>query len=79
MIDVILEFFEWMLRKDLGLGMEVFLVDMENVEMLLWERVVEFLRGVDVVLEMRYLEYVVGELGDGMFEFYNWLVELFVV
>ncbi|KAK4666994.1 Vacuolar morphogenesis protein 6 [Podospora pseudopauciseta] len=79
MIDVILEFSEWTLRKDPGLGMEVFLADTENAETLPRERVVEFLRGVDVALETRYLEHVVGELGDGTPEFHNRLVELFVV
>ncbi|KAK0741751.1 vacuolar sorting protein 39 domain 1-domain-containing protein [Apiosordaria backusii] len=79
MIDVILEFSEWTLRQNPELGMEVFLADTENAETLPRERVVEFLRGVDVKLETRYLEHVINELGDGTPEFHNRLVELFVL
>ncbi|KAK4204819.1 putative Vam6/Vps39-like protein, partial [Triangularia verruculosa] len=79
MIDVILEFSEWTVKKDAELGMEVFLADSENAETLPRDRVVEFLRGVDERLETRYLEHVIGELGDGTPEFHNRLVELFVM
>ncbi|KAK4172088.1 putative Vam6/Vps39-like protein [Triangularia setosa] len=79
MIDVILEFSEWTLRQNPELGMEVFLADTENAETLPRDKVVEFLRGVDVRLETKYLEHVIGELGDGTPEFHNRLVELFVM
>ncbi|KAI0191309.1 SPX domain-containing protein [Astrocystis sublimbata] len=84
MTDLILEFAAWVLRQDPGLGMEVFLADSENAETLPRERVLGFLRGVDAdgdggaELEMRYLEHVIDELGDGTPEFHNRLVELYV-
>ncbi|KAK3684253.1 hypothetical protein B0T22DRAFT_272725 [Podospora appendiculata] len=78
MIDVILEFSDWTLRKDPQLGMEVFLADSENAETLPRERVIAFLEGVDPRLEIRYLEHVIGELNDMSPEFHNRLVELYV-
>ena len=78
MVDVILEFSEWTLRKDPDLGMEVFLADSENAETLPRERVMRFLGGIDIGLEVRYLEHVIGELGDANPEFHNRLVELFI-
>ncbi|KAJ4306841.1 Vacuolar morphogenesis protein 6 [Collariella sp. IMI 366227] len=78
MIDVILEFSEWTLRRDPELGMEVFLADSENAETLPRERVVAFLDGIDIGLEIRYLEHVINELDDMTPDFHNRLVELFV-
>ena len=74
MIDLILEFAEWPLRANSELGMEIFLADTENAETLPREKVVNFLQGIDVDLEVRYLEHVINELDDMTPEFHNRLV-----
>ncbi|KAK3304211.1 uncharacterized protein B0T15DRAFT_535805 [Chaetomium strumarium] len=78
MIDVILEFSEWTLRKDPELGMEVFLADSENAETLPRDEVIAFLDGIDIGLEIRYLEHIINELNDMTPDFHNRLVELFI-
>ncbi|KAK3901513.1 hypothetical protein C8A05DRAFT_44841 [Staphylotrichum tortipilum] len=78
MVDVVLEFSEWTLRRDPGLGMEVFLADSENAETLPRDRVAAFLGGIDIGLEIQYLEHIVNELNDLTPDFHNRLVELFV-
>jgi hypothetical protein len=78
MIDVILEFSEWTLRKDPELGMEVFLADSENAETLPRKKVLDFLDGIDIGLEIRYLEHIINELNDMTPDFHNLLVELFI-
>ncbi|KAK3943557.1 hypothetical protein QBC46DRAFT_446904, partial [Diplogelasinospora grovesii] len=78
MVDLILEFSEWTLRKDPNLGMEVFLADTENAETLPREKVIRFLGGIDTNLEVRYLEHCIGELNDMTPDFHNRLVELYV-
>lgn len=78
MIDVILEFSEWTLQKDPELGMEVFLADSENAETLPRDKVLAFLDGIDIGLEIRYLEHIINELNDLTPDFHNRLVELFI-
>ncbi|PSR85628.1 SPX domain-domain-containing protein [Coniella lustricola] len=78
MIDLILEFSEWTLRKAPELAMEVFLADTENAETLPRERVVRFLDGIDTRLEVSYLEHIIMELNDLTPDFHNGLVELLV-
>lgn len=78
LIDIILEFSEWTLRKDPKLGMEVFLADSENAETLPRARVLHFLGGIDTALEIQYLEHIISELNDMTPEFHNRLVELFI-
>ncbi|GAB1313359.1 Vacuolar morphoproteinsis protein 6 [Madurella fahalii] len=78
MIDVILEFSEWTLRKDPELGMEVFLADSENAETLPRDKVMAFLGGIDISLEIQYLEHIINELDDMTPDFHNRLVELFI-
>jgi len=78
MIDVILEFSEWTLKRDAKLGMEVFLADSENAETLPRDRVVEFLGRIDTGLEIEYLEHIITELNDMTPDFHNRLVELFI-
>ncbi|KAI0910915.1 SPX domain-containing protein [Ustulina deusta] len=78
MTDLILEFADWVLRRDPDLGMEVFLADSENAETLPREKVVTYLGGINVNLEIQYLEHIVDELGDGTPEFHNRLVELLI-
>ncbi|KAI5291011.1 Vacuolar morphogenesis protein 6 [Ascosphaera aggregata] len=64
MIDLILKYAEWPIRADPDLGMEVFLADSENAELLPRQRVLDFLLGIDKALAVKYLEHVIGELGD---------------
>ncbi|KAI1078598.1 AvaB protein [Whalleya microplaca] len=78
MIDIVLEFAEWVLRRDPDQGLEVFVADSENAETLPRERVVAYLGAIDVDLEIRYLEHIINELEDGTPEFHNRLVELLV-
>lgn len=78
MIDLILEFSEWTLRKDPKLAMDVFLADSENAETLPRGRVIQFLGDIDPALEVQYLEHVITELGDKTPEFHNRLVELLI-
>ena len=73
-IDLIFEFAEWPLRVDPELGMEIFLADTENAETLPRDKVVNFLQGIDVSLEIKYLEHVINELNDLTPEFHNRLV-----
>jgi hypothetical protein len=78
LIDLILEFAEWPLRRDAELGMEVFLADTENAERLPRERVRAFLSAMDVKLEVIYLEHVIGELGDATPDFHNKLASAYL-
>lgn len=64
MIDLILEYAEWPIKADPQLGMEVFLADSENAELLPRHRVLDFLLDIDKRLAIQYLEHVIGELGD---------------
>lgn len=76
LVDLILEFSEWVLRRDPNAGMEVFLADSENAETLPRERVVKYLADFDEDLELRYLEHIIDELDDATPEFHNRVVEL---
>lgn len=78
MIDLILEFSAWTLRRAPDLAMEVFLGDTENAETLPRQRVVHFLGEIDARLEVRYLDHIIGELNDLTPDFHNRLVELLV-
>lgn len=78
MIDLIVEFSEWALRKSPELAMEIFLGDTENAETLPRDRVVKFLDGVDTRLEVRYLEHIITELNDMTPDYHNLLVEMLV-
>ncbi|KAH8811557.1 vacuolar morphogenesis protein-like protein AvaB [Xylogone sp. PMI_703] len=74
MIDLILEFAEWTLLVNPELGMEIFVADTEKAETLPRDRVVEYLGGIDVRLEIQYLEHIINELNDMTPEFHNQLV-----
>lgn len=78
MIDLILEFSEWTLRKSPELAMEIFLGDTENAETLPRDKVVKFLDSVDKKLEVRYLEHIISELNDMTPDYHNQLVEMLV-
>ena len=77
-IDLILEFIEWPLRIDPKLGMEVFLADTENAEMLPRHPVLEFLQDVDQNLAIQYLEHIINELNDQTPAFHQRLVDLYL-
>ncbi|ETS80902.1 hypothetical protein PFICI_08431 [Pestalotiopsis fici W106-1] len=76
LIDLILEFSEWVLRRDPDHGMDIFLADSENAETLPRDRVVEYLAAFDENLELRYLEHIIDELDDATPDFHNRVVEL---
>ncbi|KAI1343626.1 SPX domain-containing protein [Xylariaceae sp. FL0016] len=78
MIDLVLEFADWVLRRDADLGMEVFIADSENAETLPRERVIKYLGDINVDLEIRYLEHIINELEDATPDFHNRLVKLYV-
>ena len=77
MIDLILEFAEWPLRRNPDLGMEIFLADTENAETLPRDKVVSFLEGLDANLAVRYLEHVINELDDLKPEFHDRLISAY--
>ena len=78
MIDLILEFSEWTLRKDPKQGMGVFLAESENAETLPRDTVLKFLGGIDMALEIEYLEHIINSLDDMTPDFHNRLVELLI-
>ena len=78
MIDLILQFAEWPIRKDPDLGMEVFLADTENAETLQRPRVLEFLQNIDKNLATRYLEHIIQELNDTTRDFHQRLVDIYI-
>lgn len=77
-IDLILQFAEWPVRAEPDLGMEIFLADTENAEMLPRPRVLDFLRGIDITLAVRYLEHVIGELNDMTPDLHQMLLYLYL-
>ncbi|KAI5855533.1 SPX-domain-containing protein [Durotheca rogersii] len=78
MIDIILEFASWVLRRNPDQGLEIFVADSENAETLPREKVVNYLGTIHVYLEIRYLQHIITELEDGTPDFHNRLVELLV-
>lgn len=78
MIDLILEFAAWPLKANPDLGMEIFLADSENAETLPRDKVLRFLKGVDVDLAERYLEHIITELKDSTPDFHNKLVSMYI-
>lgn len=77
-IDLILEFAKWPLEVDPELGMEIFLADTENAEMLPRHLVVQFLENIDASLAIRYLEHVIHELNDLSPDLHQQLVQLYL-
>lgn len=78
MVDLIIQFAEWPLKKDPELGMEIFLADTENADTLPRPLIIDFLRGIDQKLELRYLEHIINELNDTTSEFHQRLVEVYI-
>ena len=77
-IDLILQFAEWPVREDPELGMEIFLADTENAEMLPRAPVLHFLQRIDASLAVRYLEHVIGELNDMTPDLHQTLLYLYL-
>ena len=78
MIELILQFAKWPLRRNADLGMEVFLADTENAETLQRPRVLEFLQGIDQKLARIYLEHIILELNDTTPDFHQRLVNVYI-
>jgi len=78
LIDLILEFVKWPLEVDPKLGMEVFLADTENAELLPRDQVVDFLQPISRDLAIRYLEHIIDELNDQTPSFHQRLVDLYL-
>ena len=78
MIDLILHFAEWPLKKDSNLGMEVFMADSENAETLPRPPVLKFLQGIDKKLAVKYLEHIIHELNDMTPDFHQRLVDIYI-
>lgn len=77
-IDLIIEFAEWPVREKPDIGMEIFLADTENAETLPRDQVLNFLKGIDVRLAVRYLEHVIGELNDMTPDLHQNLLSLYL-
>lgn len=78
MIELILQYAEWPLRKDPELGMEVFTADTENAEILPRQDVLRFLQRIDRNLAVRYLEHIIQELNDTTPDFHQKLVNTYI-
>ncbi|RKF60526.1 Vacuolar morphogenesis protein 6 [Erysiphe neolycopersici] len=78
MIDLILDFAEWPLRANSDLGMEIFIADTQNAENLPRRNVVDFLHGINEKQAIKYLEHIIGELGDLTPDFHNRLLEAYL-
>ena len=78
MIELVLQFAEWPLRKDPNLGMEVFMADSENAETLDRPKVLQFLENLDKSLARTYLEHIIQELNDRTPDFHQRLVNVYI-
>lgn len=77
-IELILEFSTWPLKADSALGMEVFIGDTGNSEMLPRPQVADFLEAQDQRLAILYLEHIITELHDQTPEFHTRLAGLYL-
>ncbi|RMZ83100.1 hypothetical protein DV738_g1228, partial [Chaetothyriales sp. CBS 135597] len=78
LVDLILEFARWPLETDKNLGMEVFLADTENAELLDRHKVLSFLESIDKALAQRYLEHVIDEWDDQSPQLHQKLLSLYL-
>ena len=78
LIDLTLEFARWPMESNPGMGMEIFLADSENAELLNREKVLNFLESVDEKLAQRYLEHVVDEWNDMTPDLHQKLLNLYL-
>ncbi|KAI8331468.1 CNH domain-containing protein [Blakeslea trispora] len=72
--DLVLQYSKWVLEKDPEQGMDIFIGDLAEVEILPREQVLQHLESISDDLAIRYLEYVIDELHDESPEFHNRLV-----
>ncbi|KAI8366276.1 CNH domain-containing protein [Choanephora cucurbitarum] len=72
--DLVLQYSKWVLEKDPELGMDIFIDDLAEVEILPREQVLQHLESISGDLAIRYLEYVIEVLHDESPEFHNRLV-----
>ncbi|KAI9824592.1 MAG: Vacuolar morphogenesis protein 6 [Thelocarpon impressellum] len=78
LIDLVLEFAEWVIRQDAEAGMEVFLADTENAETLPRDKVLAWLANIDESLAAKYLEHVINELNDLTPAFHQRLLQIYL-
>ena len=78
MIDLILQFAEWPLKKDPALGMEIFVADTENADTLPRPKVLQYLLRIDRNLAVTYLEHVINDLNDKEPDFHQRLVNMYI-
>jgi Vam6/Vps39-like protein vacuolar protein sorting-associated protein 39 len=64
LVDLTLEFAKWPMEVDSERGMEIFLADTENAELLDRHKVLGFLEELDESLAQKYLEHVIDEWND---------------
>ena len=78
MIDLILNFAQWPLKKDPDLAMEIFVADTENAETLPRPKVLGFLQDIDRKLAVKYLEHIIDELNDTTPNFHQRLADIYI-
>ena len=78
MIDLILDFARWPLKKDPDLAMEIFVADTENAETLPRPKVLDFLQDIDRKLAVKYLEHIIHELNDMTPTFHQRLADIYI-
>ena len=78
LVDLTLEFAKWPLEAMPEAGMEIFLADTENAELLNRQKVLAFLDAVDNNLAQRYLEHVLHEWHDMTPELHQKLLNLYL-
>ncbi|KAK6500902.1 Vacuolar morphogenesis protein 6, variant 2 [Arthrobotrys conoides] len=74
-LPLIFEYSTWVLHKDPKLGMEIFVDDTPQVESLPRDKVLDFLKSIDVKLGVEYAEHLIHELKDDSPDYHNWLIE----
>ena len=78
LVDLTVEFAKWPLESNADMGMQIFLADTENAELLNREKVLAFLESIDKKLAPRYLEHVVDEWNDMTPELHQKLLSLYL-
>ena len=78
MIELILQFAKWPLKRKPELAMEIFMADTENAETLPREQVLQFLQGIDQNLAVKYLEHIIQELNDTTPGFHQRLLDIYL-
>ncbi len=78
LIDLTLEFARWPIESNAEMGMQIFLADTENAELLDRGRVLLFLESIDKTLAQRYLEHVVDEWNDTAPDLHQKLLSLYL-